>query len=434
MRLHCGIVVTVLALLSTSCAQQYSVANLTTCGLSCLIETVPEANCSLTDTACQCQSRILPVLTSACLLDNCTMHDQLIVAKVQAATCDLPHPNRSGGLIATVAALFVMAFLAIALRLISRVCASNTIGIDDWIIILALLLAVPSTAFTILMASKGFGRHVWDLADGSLLQILRSLYVAECLYVITLAATKISVLFLYLRIFPHKSFRTATLATMGMIALSTTIIFLMTVFSCHPVAFFWNRDIRGGKCMDLDKLAYANSAMSIIQDLIIVILPLPVLAKLNMGKKKKIGVGFMFAVGSFGCVVSMIRLKSLLSFGTSLDPSWDYVDVTIWTIVELAVAMVCSCFPAIRNLLIRIYPRAFLSSIGHSSDKQLGSIAPSSNSKRRRTNHEQEGFIELQQTNESQLSDRPPEVPPKEPSVAYTRNERWHQAGDSGAL
>lgn len=50
--------------------------------------------------------------------------------------------------------------------------------------------------------------------------------------------------------------------------------------------------------MDLNRLAYANSAMSIIQDLLIVILPLPVLVKLNMGRKKKIGVGFMFAVGS----------------------------------------------------------------------------------------------------------------------------------------
>ncbi|KAH9205839.1 hypothetical protein DL95DRAFT_235651, partial [Leptodontidium sp. 2 PMI_412] len=327
--------------------------------LSCLVVTVPAANCSLADTACQCESKILPVLTVACLLENCTMHDQLVVAKVQAATCQLPHPNRSGGLIVTVATLFAMTFLAIALRLISRTWVSGTIGIDDWIVSLALVpfRLVVRNWLIVLVANEGFGKHIWDLADGSLLHILRSLYIAESFYVITLAATKISVLLLYLRIFPDKSFRTAIFATIGMIALSTAIIFFMTVFSCHPVAFFWNREIRGGTCMDVNKLAYANSAMSIIQDLLIVILPLPVLAGLNMGRKKKIGIGFMFAVGSFGCVVSMIRLKSLLSFGNSLDPSWDYVNVVIWTIVELAVAMVCSCFPALRSLLIRIYPR-----------------------------------------------------------------------------
>ena len=124
------------------------------------------------------------------------------------------------------------------------------------------------------------------------------MYIAESFYVVTLASTKISVLLLYLRIFPHQSVRYAAIATIGMIAISTTIIFFMTVFSCHPVTFFWNRDIRGGTCINVNKLAYANSAMSIIQDLLIVALPLPVLAKLNMGRKKKIGVGFMFAVGS----------------------------------------------------------------------------------------------------------------------------------------
>ncbi|KAH8590101.1 hypothetical protein B0O99DRAFT_635611 [Bisporella sp. PMI_857] len=357
------------------------------------------------------------------------MHDQLIVAKVQAATCDLPRPNRSTEIIIVTATLLAVTFILITLRLISRVWMSSTIGPDGWIIALALLLSVPSAAFTISMSKEGFGRHIWDLADGSLLNILRSFYIAESFYVVTLSATKISVLVLYLRIFPHRSFQFAAYATIAMIAVSTIIIFFMTVFACKPVAFFWNRDIRGGTCLDINKLAYANSAMSIIQDILIVVLPLPPLMKLNMGRKKKIGVGFMFAVGGFGCVVSMIRLRSLLSFGNSLDPTWDYVNVVLWTIAELAIAMVCSCLPAIRNLLIRIYPRAFITSIRNRDYKQ-----PDSNTGLRYGSHVQEGFIELQQMNEPPPSDIPPEVPPKDPPVLHTTNKRFHRAGSSGAL
>jgi hypothetical protein len=278
--------------------------------------------------------------------------NSLVVAKVQAATCDLPHPNRSAELLSIAVALFAIAFVFITLRLISRMWVSNTIGIDDWIVALALvriklvdeqiplagadgnssylshqlpsrflvgcptslLALIVSNWLIVLVANGGFGKHIWDLADGGLLDILRSrkfpclttkdvfnswlVYIAESFYVVTLASTKISVLLLYLRIFPHESFRCAASATIGMIALSTVIIFFMTIFSCHPVAFFWNRDIRGGTCININKLAYANSAMSIIQDLLIVALPLPVLVKLNMGRKKKIGVGFMFTVGS----------------------------------------------------------------------------------------------------------------------------------------
>jgi hypothetical protein len=164
------------------------------------------------------------------------------------------------------------------------------------------------------VATEGFGKHLWDLKDGDLSHFLEHcmlfsycigigsdlhlVYIAENIYVWDLALTKISVLVFYLRIFPNTWFRYAAFATIGMITISTTIISLITVFSCHPIPYFWDRDIRGGKCLNVNALAYANSAMSIVQDLIIVSLPLPVLVKLNMGKKKKIGVGIMFAVGS----------------------------------------------------------------------------------------------------------------------------------------
>ena len=102
---------------------------------------------------------------------------------------------------------------------------------------------------------------------------------------------------MYLRIFPHNKLRYGAIAIISLIALSTTIILFTTIFSCHPVAFFWNKDIRRGTCLNINILAYANSAMSIIQDLLIITLPLPVIMKMKMEKKKKIGVGFMFAIG-----------------------------------------------------------------------------------------------------------------------------------------
>lgn len=96
-----------------------------------------------------------------------------------------------------------------------------------------------------------------------------------------------------------------------MIAISTIIIFLMTVFSCHPVAYFWDRDLHG-QCLDVNALAYANSGMSIVQDLIIIALPLPALTRLNMSTKRKAGVGVMFALGSL--YVAFSQSASLMIF------------------------------------------------------------------------------------------------------------------------
>lgn len=55
----------------------------------------------------------------------------------------------------------------------------------------------------------------------------------------------------------------------------------------------------------------------------------------------------------------MIRLHSLSGFKISLDPTWDYTNVVIWTGVELAAGMVCASLPAVRQLLLIILPSRF---------------------------------------------------------------------------
>jgi hypothetical protein len=44
--------------------------------------------------------------------------------------------------------------------------------------------------------------------------------------------------------------------------------------------------VKGGTCLDVNKLAYANGTMSMIQDVIVVLLPLPVVTKLNMSLQR----------------------------------------------------------------------------------------------------------------------------------------------------
>lgn len=113
-----------------------------------------------------------------------------------------------------------------------------------------------------------------------------------------LSVTKLSILCFYMRIFQHQTlFRAGVWAAIALIVLSTTIISILTIFQCRPITYFWNRDIKGGICLDVNALAYANSAMSMVQDVIIVFLPIPVVWKMNLDSRKKIGIGIMFALG-----------------------------------------------------------------------------------------------------------------------------------------
>ncbi|KAJ4410796.1 hypothetical protein N0V91_001724 [Didymella pomorum] len=261
------------------------------------------------------------------------MADSLGTAKVQADLCNLPHESQTGLLLASLTTVYAMVCLFVALRFATRL-LTKRVRADDWCILAALLLATATytSAYEI--------------------------YVCWNLYVITLGLVKISLVVFYLQVFEDRRFRIVCWAVIGFITLSTIIIQFLTIFACTPIQSFWDRDIKG-KCLDVGAIGFANSALAITQDLIILIMPMPGLWGLQMKRWRKIAVAFMFAVGAFGCITTIIRLRSLAGFKISLDPTWDYTNVVIWTGAELAAGIVCASLPAVRQLLVMVLPSRF---------------------------------------------------------------------------
>jgi hypothetical protein len=54
--------------------------------------------------------------------------------------------------------------------------------------------------------------------------------------------------------------------------------------------------------------------------------------------------------------VSIIRLQALVTFGTSANATWDNFPVSLWSTVEIAVGIMCTCMPTLRLLLVRLFP------------------------------------------------------------------------------
>src|SRR5690348_4722249 len=69
-------------------------------------------------------------------------------------------------------------------------------------------------------------------------------------------------------------------------------------------------------------------------------------------------------------VVSMLRLRSLITFAASTNPTWDQWDVAHWSTVEINVGIICACMPTFRTLLANALPKVFGSSVGLSRQLQ----------------------------------------------------------------
>lgn len=202
----------------------------------------------------------------------------------------------------------------------------------------------------------GFGVDVWMVEPETFSYALKLFYIDESFYLAVLVLTKISILFFYLRIFPQRKFRWACYAVMGWVGLSGTVFVFLQIFQCVPVSFVWEGwlgTFGPHWCLNVHALTYTAAAFSITQDLIILIMPLPLLWNLNTGLRQRIDIGIMFSLGFFILLTSCIRLGFIVKFADSYNPSRDYVGPLIWSGLECGVSMIVTSLPGIRTMLTR---------------------------------------------------------------------------------
>jgi len=114
----------------------------------------------------------------------------------------------------------------------------------------------------------------------------------------------------------------------------------------------------------------------LITDVMVLVLPLPYLAKLQMRLYKKLVLLGVFSIGFLTCIVSAIRIHSLGTMDFN-DITFSIPQANIFSGMEPAVAVTLACIPLLRPLL----GRGGLSSEGASGNKYSGGRGTSSRSR-----------------------------------------------------
>ncbi|KIN03320.1 hypothetical protein OIDMADRAFT_116962, partial [Oidiodendron maius Zn] len=204
----------------------------------------------------------------------------------------------------------------------------------------------------------GFGKHVWDIPPANLRNLRLLYYVCQILYSYVQPITKISILLLYFRIFPNRRFRIVVIVSLAWMICHLIAFILAVVLQCLPIKSLWNLRMNG-KCTEFEASIYAGAGLSIFEDLVIITLPIFVLKDISLTTKKKIALCLLFALGSFACVTSMVRLRFIVSFARSMDITWDDVDLIIWSMIEVYTAIICASLVSFRPLIMKLIPTLF---------------------------------------------------------------------------
>jgi hypothetical protein len=107
---------------------------------------------------------------------------------------------------------------------------------------------------------------------------------------------KLSLLWLYRRIFKTPAFLKWSMAVILVVVAFGVAFIVVFMTQCHPVSYIWN-PVPGGGCRDLTYQEYASVSVNMAIDLAIFILPLPVLWTLQMTMRNKFYVTVMLSFG-----------------------------------------------------------------------------------------------------------------------------------------
>ena len=137
------------------------------------------------------------------------------------------------------------------------------------------------------------------------LDAAKCLYVFEALFPLTLIATKLSILYLYKRVFTtfNRPFVWA-LYTVAALQVAWAISgFFVTVFQCWPIDIIWKVDsgiLSGhpkGHCVHLIRSLTGLATINTVLNTALLILPMPMVWTLQMSRRQKFALSGVFALG-----------------------------------------------------------------------------------------------------------------------------------------
>ncbi|KAL8852626.1 MAG: hypothetical protein Q9221_002506 [Calogaya cf. arnoldii] len=161
--------------------------------------------------------------------------------------------------------------------------------------------------------------------------------------------TKLSLFILYYRIFnPSKTMRYLIYLGIGFNFVYYTIYLFIYSFYCP------NTSKKALTCShEVKVISVATSAINVVSDFYILLIPLAAISNLQLPKKRKLGLFAVFFTGFLACLCSIISLHYRVVLDRSRDDVSYVVPVLVISTVEFNIGIICSCLPTLPALFRR---------------------------------------------------------------------------------
>ncbi|KAI1656045.1 hypothetical protein F4813DRAFT_365112 [Daldinia decipiens] len=233
------------------------------------------------------------------------------------------------------------------LRTYVRIFIRRTWTFEDWLALTAWVGTVSFAGVGAATMAHNGGKHGWDITPAQAQEASYWFNVASIHYGITICVAKLSVLWLYRRIFsPQRAtpFDITIVFLIVLLIMFYTAINIVKIWECVPREKILNDKIPGS-CINTPILLNTSGIFNTVTDLIILLLPVRAVWGLNMSPREKVAVVLVFTFGlsapAFSLAGTIVRLQGT----NNPDKTWVQPDIIMWGLAELTTGILCVSFP-----------------------------------------------------------------------------------------
>ncbi|KPM39381.1 hypothetical protein AK830_g7216 [Neonectria ditissima] len=182
------------------------------------------------------------------------------------------------------------------------------------------------------------------------------LWSGGIIYASSIAASKLSILSMYWRLFQFTSSRYPILILIVLSSVWYTIRTFMVIFQCVPVQAYWDKSIDDAKCRINGAKFFLGTVLThSLMDLMILTLPITEVSRMHLPLGQKLAVVGLFAAGSMVFIASVVIVVQSAKFDPkSTELPYDVCYNVMAAVVEVNLAVFSGCLPILRPIFRKV--------------------------------------------------------------------------------
>ncbi|GAP87004.1 putative integral membrane protein [Rosellinia necatrix] len=269
-----------------------------------------------------------------------------------------PQPNEDIGwrLIVFISLFTPLQIGIVAIRFYARSLTKFEYDLADALVVVALLAQILATGVDIGAAVQaGVGIHIEYLMETDPEKItlfFKYLVAISVWYFATITITKLAICKLYRTLFPHRAIYVLLYITAAILVATPIVTSITLLVACRPFSANWgSAQVQSLYCLNKEAIFVWGTIPNIVTDVVLLVIPLPVVWKLHTTTKMKLALTLTFTIGGLGLVASILRFISFFNTNSFTDATFNAVELIIWTLAEPGIYLISASLLVCRPLL-----------------------------------------------------------------------------------